>query len=359
MSELAIRNDQQLDVPTGREPVTAQLVQWAQAANAAYQYAQVVCSTQAVPAGYRGKPQEGAAAILAGSEVGLSPMASLRAFDNIQGTPAPKAITLRAIVQGQGHDLEVVESDARHCVVEGRRKGSDRWQRLEWTIERATTAGYVAKNPKWKTDPTSMLVARATSEMSRWLDSAAIMGMPYSAEEIRDQATFGGVDQPTPRALTTAADILGETTDPEQPDIDKVIGQINAADSQQKLDEIKQFCRANGIGDQRVLDAWTARSGQLLTPVEKVEVAPAAVEVEAPPVVEQSAVGSGRASTVKQQQELAILAGELGMERDEKLAYLSDIVGRTVASSKELTNREAAQAIAKMQAFNAQQEPTA
>ncbi|MBM0235908.1 recombination protein RecT [Micromonospora sp. ATA32] len=73
----------------------------------------------------------------------------------------------------------------------------------------------------------------------------------------------------------------------------------------------------------------------------------------------QATTGGGRPCTAKQQQEIAMLSGELDMDRDGKLAYLSDLVGRTVASSKELTNREAAQVIAKMQAFKAQQEPSA
>lgn len=72
-----------------------------------------------------------------------------------------------------------------------------------------------------------------------------------------------------------------------------------------------------------------------------------------------AANGNGRPCTAKQQQEIAILSGDLDMDRDGKLAYLSDIVGRTVTSSKELTNREAAQVIARMQAFKAQNEPPA
>lgn len=287
MSDIAVRADQQLDVPTGREPATAQLVQWAQAATAAYQFAEAVCSTQAVPAGYKGKPQEAAAAILAGSEVGLSPMASLRAFDNIQGTPAPKAITLRAIVQGRGHDLEVIEADAKHCIVEGRRKGSDRWQRLEWTIERAAQAGYVAKNPRWKADPTAQLVARATAEMSRWLDSAAIMGMPYAAEEVRDKGSAlegqaqparlasaaDFVDQPreVPLAIAATDDaIAAGASAPWGPGerehllaVSEALDEIKAAQTQIRLDEIKAACSAQRLTDQRVLDAWTARSAEL------------------------------------------------------------------------------------------------
>lgn len=163
-----------------------QTLAWAQAAEAVYAVAEKLVSTSFVPAAYRNKPMEATAAILAGMEVGLSQMASLRAFDNIQGTPAPKAITLRAIVQGQGHEIIVKESTARVAVVAGRRRGDTEWQTSRWDIPRAQQMGLLGKD-QWKNQPTAMLIARATSECCRLVAADAIMGMPYSAEEILDQ----------------------------------------------------------------------------------------------------------------------------------------------------------------------------
>lgn len=264
MSDLVIRQDQQLDLATGSDQAIERLAEWARVADAAYGIATKLCGTTFAPTAYRGKPEEATAAILAGAELGFGPMASLRAFDSIQGTPAPKAITLRAVVQSRGHDLEVRESDANHCIVEGRKNGSDRWQRLEWTIERAEKAGYVAKNPKWKTDPQAMLVARATSEMARWLDSAAIMGMPYSSEELGDEPA--AVRPKLTRV--TAAEILGEPV--EQPadetagfTVSDALDEIRDAQTQERLDEIKAACQQYGLRDQQVLDAWSARSAQI------------------------------------------------------------------------------------------------
>jgi hypothetical protein len=156
---------------------------WARQAQSAGIYAQAVCSTLMAPVAYRGKPAEATAAILAGAELGFSPMASLRAFDNIQGVPAPKAITLRAVVLSKGHDVETVEQSATRAVVKGRRKGSDTWQTSVWDIERASLMEQFKKNPNYKTNPGAMLVARATAEVCRWIASDAIMGMPYAAEE--------------------------------------------------------------------------------------------------------------------------------------------------------------------------------
>ncbi|MGA4726269.1 hypothetical protein ACPB67_02515 [Micromonospora taraxaci] len=265
-NDIATRQDQHLNIPAGTEPATAQLVQWAQAAVAAGQFAEAVCNTSAVPQAYKGRPQEAAAAILAGAEVGLSPMASLRAFDSINGTPAPKAMTLRAITLGLGHDVKVLESTPDRAVVAGRRKDDPDWQTSTWTIERAQQMGLTSKS-QWKQQPAAMLVARATAEVCRWIASDAIMGMPYTAEEIRDEGVTVEA-RPGPR-LVTAADFIEQPTEvtaelPGEPfTAYHAYDEIAAADTQVRLDEIKAACQQAGIRDRDVLDAWSARSQQL------------------------------------------------------------------------------------------------
>lgn len=175
---------------------------WARKATAAAVYAEGVCSTTMAPAAYRGKPAEAAAAILAGAELGFSPMASLRAFDNIQGTPAPKAMTLRAVVQAAGHEVRIVESTDERAVVDGRRKGDTEWQTSIWDIPRAQQLAQYKTNPNYKTNRAQMLVARATAEVCRWIGADAIMGMPYAAEEIGDEPAM--VAAPAVRRLTVA-----------------------------------------------------------------------------------------------------------------------------------------------------------
>lgn len=187
MTEIEIRDRQTAVVLPADEPPGFDLEYWARQATAAAIYAEKVCSTLAVPVAYRGKPAEATAAILKGTELGFGPMASLNAFDNIQGTPAPKAITLRAVVQGKGHEVEIVESSAQRAVVRGRRFGKGDWQTSTWDIPRAKLMSQFKTNPNYTSNPAAMLVARATAEVCRWIASDAIMGMPYAAEEIADQ----------------------------------------------------------------------------------------------------------------------------------------------------------------------------
>lgn len=197
MTEIAIRPDA-AELAVGRDPV-AQLAAWAETARAAHQIATSLCKTTFVPAQYRDKPHEGAAAILAGAELGIpGPLAALRAFHPINGTPTLSAMAMRAITQAHGHEVVTRHTDATRAEVAVRRKGGTDWQTAVWTIERAQLAGLVGgKNPNWKTNPTAMLMARATSEGCRWIASDALMGMPYSAEELQDQAELTAA-APTP-----------------------------------------------------------------------------------------------------------------------------------------------------------------
>lgn len=209
MTDLAVPGTQAADLQVYRQSSVDRLQRWAEQAVTVRRMAEGIVHTSFCPKAYRGKPDEATAAILAGAELGFDPMASLRAFDDIQGTPAPKAITLRAVVQAKGHEIVVVEEGPTRAIVKGRRRGDTEWQTSEWTIERATAAGYVAKNPNYKTKPAEMLIARATAQVSRWIGSDAIMGMPYSAEEIAD----AGLEARPSTRRVTAADIVGKAVE--------------------------------------------------------------------------------------------------------------------------------------------------
>jgi hypothetical protein len=54
-----------------------------------------------------------------------------------------------------------------------------------WTIDRAQKLGLTGKD-NWKKQPESMLIARATSEVCRRIAADALLGLPYSVEEIAD-----------------------------------------------------------------------------------------------------------------------------------------------------------------------------
>jgi hypothetical protein len=210
MTEIAMRADQGALVPDQPNP-GIDLKVWAEQAMAAAQLAERICSTSLVPKAYFGKPAEATAAMLAGAELGFNPMASLRAFDNINGTPQPKAMTLRAVVLAAGHECVIVESTDARAVVKGRRRGDTEWQTSTWDIPRAEKLANYKSNPNYRTNPGQMLAARATAEVCRWVGADAIMGMPYAAEEMDDHPA----PAPAVRRLTVAD--LDETPAVEAP----------------------------------------------------------------------------------------------------------------------------------------------
>lgn len=282
---------QQWQPPTEVAPVTTitntavhNLMQWAEHAGQVYRLAEMLCGSSFVPQAFKGKPVEGAAAIMAGAEVGMSPVTSLRAFDVIQGQATARAITLRAIVQSHGHEVVLVESTATRCKMRGRRKGSDTWQDVLWTIDRAKDLQLTGKD-NWKKQPAAMLVARATSEICRLVAADAILGIGYSTEEVADGA---GVD------LTPAVD----------------------GDTQQQPSGTRRMSR------------------------KRAEPAP-----EPEPAADE-ATGEVEGITAAQSKALHASFNDAGVkDREQRLAYCRNLIGRDLASSSDLTKAEASAVI--------------
>lgn len=128
------------------------------------------------------------AVLLAGLEVGMGPMASLRSFTLIRGQVAMYALAARALLQQHGHEIVVKETNSSRAIVDARRAGSEDWQRATWDIERAKLAGLYPGHPdgNWRKNPKAMLVARASAEAARWIAADALIGLPVIAEEVLD-----------------------------------------------------------------------------------------------------------------------------------------------------------------------------
>jgi hypothetical protein len=248
MTELAVHEDidhtngAQVAVRDNTAPAVLEdvavspLMLWAYEAKQASQIAGSLARTSFVPASLRSRrpnPEEAraeetaniTAAILAGMELGLRPMATMRSIDIVQGTPALRAHAMRGLVQSRGHEVELVESTPKQCVMRGRRKGSDQWQEVTWTFDRAAALGLTSRE-QWRKQPQTMLIARATGEVCRLIASDVLHAMPYAAEELaQDGRQQDG--RLTAPARVTAAEIMrnaqqatqGAAEMPEMPQI--------------------------------------------------------------------------------------------------------------------------------------------
>ena len=154
-----------------------------------------IADTDFVPQALRGNAAAVAAAILSGREAGVGPMASLQNINVVKGKPGQSALLMRQLVFAAGHQIRYLETTDTRCVVEGRRRGGERWEKVTFTADQARRAridlgGY----------PEDKLVARATTRLCRRLFPDAIGGMPYSFEELEDGDDLVEAATPTPSA---------------------------------------------------------------------------------------------------------------------------------------------------------------
>lgn len=161
-----------------------QLMLHAQAMATAKQLADALCDTDLVPAIYRGKPGNGAAAILYGAELGLNPIQSLQQIFVVHGTPAIYAKTAVALVKAKaGIVVQTVEDTDEKVTVSATDPATGQVEVSTWDIARAGRAEYT-KNVLYQKNPRSMLWAKAAMEVCRRIAPDVLLGISYAREEL-------------------------------------------------------------------------------------------------------------------------------------------------------------------------------
>lgn len=150
-----------------------------------------------------GSAQAVLSTVLAGRELGMQAVASLRAFHIIEGKHALAADAMRGLVlrSGAAKYFRVIERTATRVEFETWRANDPEPVKLAYTIDEARTAfgfgdpglddkGRAALEGKWLRSgwgkhPADMLAARATSKLARLVYSDILFGL-YSPEELND-----------------------------------------------------------------------------------------------------------------------------------------------------------------------------
>lgn len=265
--------------------------------------AEYIAQTEFVPKGLRGRAPAVAAAILTGREVGLPPMTAMAHIDVIEGVPTMDPEMMRALVLRAGHELRFTEMTKTRCVVVGRRKDEAEATLVTFTIDEAREMGLAGKK-NWREQPQNMLVARATSRICRLLFPDIIGGLSYTPEEI-----LGTVET--------------ESAEPE-------VAQSTATSSTPRLKRAAKVSaappasRVEAVPDPQ--DAYSPPLPYEDTPPEQVTIVDAEPEL----------------ATRAQLTKMAAAFGELRIvDRNDRLEWASELVGRRVESSKDLTKTEA------------------
>jgi len=207
--------------PAMVDPTGGRLVAWAEGLAAAHRIGTALCQTSFVPQHFRGKPEEAAAAILYGDEIGFTPTQAVQNLYVISGKPALYARSMVALVLAKGHEVWTVEKTDAKVTVAGRRKGSAHTIEETWTTARANKAGYTS-NKKYQTDPQAMLYARAAADVCRQIAPDALAGLAYTAEELELDAPQPAVrvsraKTPLPPAPEPEFEMAAETVKAPEP----------------------------------------------------------------------------------------------------------------------------------------------
>ena len=209
--EVTQHNPGSIDVLPPARPIQsnalAQLRDHAEAMATAKQLATVMCATQMVPKIYRDKPDDGAAAILYGAEIGLNPIQSMQNVFPVHGMPSLYSRTMVALIKRHGPKVQTIESSDEKVTVWGQAPDGTE-ETSTWTIERAEKAGYVPEideqtgkfkvnqygkligNEKYLKDPKAMLYAKAAAEVCRHLAPDVLLGIAYSYEDLESESDF-------------------------------------------------------------------------------------------------------------------------------------------------------------------------
>lgn len=221
MTEVAIQEEVPL---TAEDPTGGRLVAWAASLTAAHRIGTALCETSFCPQHFRGKPDEAAAAILFGDEIGLTPTQALRSVHVISGTPGLYARTMVALVQSHGHRVWTEKETETEVIVCGQRAGDSHTERSVWTLNRAQKAGYT-RNTKYAQTPQDMLYARAAATVCRRIAPDALAGLAVTVEELEleDGSTTTETPAKAKRArrapLTVAPEPdLPDNEEPETPE---------------------------------------------------------------------------------------------------------------------------------------------
>lgn len=153
-------------------------------ARSAYQLAKVVVQSRMFSA--YGSPQAAMMIIMAGREMGLGAMASLRSFHVVEGKPTMSAQLMMALCMKHPacKQFRVLRSQCSNekGVVLVQRVEWDEPEVYTWTIEDAEAANLTGKN-NWRKHGRQMLINRAIAEAARFT-FPELMANTYSPEEI-------------------------------------------------------------------------------------------------------------------------------------------------------------------------------
>ena len=305
--------------------------------------AEYVANTDFVPKALRGKPAAIAAAILSGREMNIGPMRALAHVHMIEGRPSLSAEQKRAAALAAGHEISYVETGTTRCIVKGRRKGSDEWTQVTWTIDDAQKAS-LAGRENWRKWPRRMLQARATGELVDLLFPDASAGLATTEELVDDTDAAGISNGEAPKKRTARRQTAVQSEHPTA----EASGALRADSTLGSVATYTPQATAPPLPGEDGYDTEPLTVAQM-TEYEQLKQEPGNSD---------SKPGPSAGITKAQLTKLHALFGQLDWtDREDRLRAASVIVGRKLGSSKDLTKAEAIALINTLETCTTQPDP--
>lgn len=311
-------------------------------------YAERLAKSGLLPRDYRERPANVLYAIEYGDMLDLSPMAALTGVHVIDGKPTASAALISALVRRAGHRLRI-GYDARTKTGWAKIVRSDDPDftfESEWDLKRAVDAELCTVdkdgNPRavdkqgnskpWKKFYPSMVKARAITEVARDACEEALFGLHYTPEELGADVDEDGIP------IAATAERIQQPRPATRTDIDWA---AKLAENEGNIEGLRALYKQAGEVDpdnaelaERITEAAT-RASQVPAAGDDVEDAELVDEHRA------DAATTPRLATKAQLQQLNIELRKLNLTgRDQRLAVASELVGRRLTTTGELTETE-------------------
>lgn len=123
--------------------------------------------------------------ILAGRELGVGAMASLRGFHIIEGKPSMSAGLMAALIlqSGKARYFRCIKTTDEIATFKTHRVGEEEPMEISFKISDAERAGLIKEKSGWKKYPADMLVARVIARLARLVYPDVCFGL-YTPEEL-------------------------------------------------------------------------------------------------------------------------------------------------------------------------------
>jgi hypothetical protein len=145
---------------------------------------------------------QGCIKVLAGRELGMTPLQSLNAFYFVSGKLAIVTQTVAALIKKSGkYDYSISNHTAEECAITFYKINGEKEEigMSKFDLKMAAKAGIVNKD-NWKNYPMNMLFARALMNGVRWFCPDVMSASIYSVEELQD------LNEPKPETILTLDD---------------------------------------------------------------------------------------------------------------------------------------------------------